>query len=238
VKTGNALSHHWRYFPTRLLARGPVCANRRRGFGWFEKGGLPSPAPAPHTTPRRAMRRHAAARVIGGALRLSRPSALPLGSCSPGPSVGPRSRGFAAVAAPLHHGGGAGALRRWVAPSALRAFQARPYAAAASGPPSTAPTPNARMQDEFVSGTSAAYLESLEDQFREDPNSVPASWASLLRQMGASARPPRPRRARDRPSGAPTRSIRRLVADAARRARAPGSRARPSLATPAVRRKK
>ena len=138
------------------------------------------------------MRRHAAARVIGGALRLSRPSALPLGSCSPGPSVGPRSRGFAAVAAPLHHGGGAGALRRWVAPSALRAFQARPYAAAASGPPSTAPTPNARMQDEFVSGTSAAYLESLEDQFREDPNSVPASWASLLRQMGASARTPAP----------------------------------------------
>jgi 2-oxoglutarate dehydrogenase complex dehydrogenase (E1) component-like enzyme len=40
------------------------------------------------------------------------------------------------------------------------------------------------MQDEFISGTSAAYLESLEDQWREDPNSVPASWASLLRQMG------------------------------------------------------
>jgi 2-oxoglutarate dehydrogenase E1 component len=41
------------------------------------------------------------------------------------------------------------------------------------------------MQDEFISGTSAAYLESLEDQWREDPGSVPASWASLLRQMGA-----------------------------------------------------
>ena len=58
----------------------------------------------------------------------------------------------------------------------------------AANPPN-APTPNAKLQDEFISGTSAAYLESLEDKFREDPNSVPASWAAFLRQMGASRDP-------------------------------------------------
>ena len=82
---------------------------------------------------------------------------------------------------------------RWLpagASAAMRTFQARPYAAAAAPPtPPNAPTPNAKLQDEFISGTSAAYLESLEDKFREDPNSVPASWAAFLRQMGASRDP-------------------------------------------------
>ena len=72
----------------------------------------------------------------------------------------------------------------------MRTFQARLVRRRrrAANPPN-APTPNAKLQDEFISGTSAAYLESLEDKFREDPNSVPASWAAFLRQMGASRDP-------------------------------------------------
>ena len=85
---------------------------------------------------------------------------------------------------------GASAMYRSGAPTvwapgsmaAIRTFPARAFSAVPPAHP--APTPNSKMQDEFISGTSAAYLESLEDQWREDPNSVPASWASLLRQMG------------------------------------------------------
>lgn len=83
---------------------------------------------------------------------------------------------------------GARAPLRWAAgaSAALRAFNTRSSAAAAAADPN-APTPNSQMQDDFLSGTSASYLESLEDKFREDPNSVPASWAAFLRQMGEPA---------------------------------------------------
>ena len=78
-----------------------------------------------------------------------------------------------------------GAPSQWTPGStaAIHTFPARAFSAVPPAHP--APTPNSKMQDEFISGTSAAYLESLEDQWREDPGSVPASWASLLRQMGA-----------------------------------------------------
>ena len=77
------------------------------------------------------------------------------------------------------------------------------------------------MQDEFISGTSAAYLESLEDQWREDPNSVPASWASLLRQMGEWTRLVYPSTGDSR---ARTRAVRAARAQALHRARDAGRR--------------
>ena len=64
---------------------------------------------------------------------------------------------------------GASAMYRSGAPSqwtpgstaAIRTFPARAFSAVPPAHP--APTPNSKMQDEFISGTSAAYLESLED---------------------------------------------------------------------------
>ena len=90
-----------------------------------------------------------------------------------------------ATSAPTHHLLATQTAPCWIAaaaPLSLRPFAPRPYAAAAS-PPGNAPTPNNKLQDDFLSGTSAAYLENLEDQFRADPQSVPASWASFLRQL-------------------------------------------------------
>jgi hypothetical protein len=138
------------------------------------------------------MRREIAGRLLGGALRLARPASgvAQRASCTPGADriTTGAAMGFSTAVGPTSR-----APVRWLpagASAAMRTFQARPYAAAAAPPPpSNAPTPNAKLQDEFISGTSAAYLESLEDKFREDPNSVPASWAAFLRQMGASREP-------------------------------------------------
>ena len=138
------------------------------------------------------MRREIAGRLLGGALRFARPASgvAQRGSCAHGADriTTGAAMGFSTVVGPTSR-----APVRWLpagASAAMRTFQARPYAAAAAPPrPSNAPTPNAKLQDEFISGTSAAYLESLEDKFREDPNSVPASWAAFLRQMGAFREP-------------------------------------------------
>eukprot|EP00239_Pterosperma_sp_CCMP1384_P007235 CAMPEP_0197848668 /NCGR_PEP_ID=MMETSP1438-20131217/9557_1 /TAXON_ID=1461541 /ORGANISM="Pterosperma sp., Strain CCMP1384" /LENGTH=974 /DNA_ID=CAMNT_0043461027 /DNA_START=275 /DNA_END=3199 /DNA_ORIENTATION=- len=45
------------------------------------------------------------------------------------------------------------------------------------------------MSDSFIDGTSAAYLESLEAQFAENPSSVDKSWGAYLQQLGAGASP-------------------------------------------------
>jgi hypothetical protein len=84
--------------------------------------------------------------------------------------------GITAARAPLRWAVGASA--------ALRAFHTRAATSLAAADPN-APTPNAQMQDDFLSASSVVYLEGMEDKFREDPNSVPASWAAFLRQMGA-----------------------------------------------------
>ena len=47
------------------------------------------------------------------------------------------------------------------------------------------PTPVREMRDDFLNAASASYLEAMEDEYRADPNSVPESWAALLRQLGA-----------------------------------------------------
>ena len=138
------------------------------------------------------MRREIAVRLLGGTPRLARSASgvARLGSCAPEVdriTMG-AAMGFSTAVGPTSR-----APVRWLpagASAAMRTFQARPYAAAAAPPPPpNAPTPNAKLQDEFISGTSAAYLESLEDKFREEPNRVPASWAAFLRQMGASRDP-------------------------------------------------
>jgi hypothetical protein len=108
---------------------------------------------------------------MGGVMRFARPLWT-------GATTAPASR----VAQHTASGAPGRRIIAAAAPAALRAFAPRPYAAAA-GPPGNAPTPNAAMQDDFLSGTSAAYLESVEDSFRADPNSVPPSWAAFLRQM-------------------------------------------------------
>ena len=117
------------------------------------------------------MRRHAGDRLKGGVMRFARPLWA-------GATVAPASR----IAQHTVSGAPGRRIVAAAAPAVLRVFAPRPYAAAA-GPPSNAPTPNAAMQDDFLSGTSAAYLESLEDNFRADPGSVPPSWAAFLRQM-------------------------------------------------------
>ena len=62
-------------------------------------------------------------------------------------------------------------------------------AAAAAAPNVTAPkpTPVREMRDDFLNAASASYLEAMEDEYRADPNSVPESWAALLRQLGESS---------------------------------------------------
>lgn len=150
------------------------------------------------------MRRHIVG-AAGTALGLARPPAI-AGAGAGGaarlahlmqqqhPLSASSSAAAASAGASLVGVTGARAPLRWAAgaAAALRAFSARSSAAAAAPDPN-APTPNSQMQDDFLSGTSASYLESLEDKFREDPNSVPASWAAFLRQMGAQARrAPRP----------------------------------------------
>ena len=62
--------------------------------------------------------------------------------------------GVTAARAPLRWAAGAS--------TALRGFHTRSHAAAAAGDSVNAPTPNSQMQDDFLSGTSAAYLESLD----------------------------------------------------------------------------
>lgn len=58
-------------------------------------------------------------------------------------------------------------------------------ASAASNVAAPKPTPVREMRDDFLNAASASYLEAMEDEYRADPNSVPESWAALLRQLGA-----------------------------------------------------
>jgi len=58
-------------------------------------------------------------------------------------------------------------------------------AASAANVTAPKPTPVREMRDDFLNAASASYLEAMEDEYRADPNSVPESWAALLRQLGA-----------------------------------------------------
>lgn len=58
-------------------------------------------------------------------------------------------------------------------------------ASAAANVAAPKPTPVREMRDDFLNAASASYLEAMEDEYRADPNSVPESWAALLRQLGA-----------------------------------------------------
>ena len=101
------------------------------------------------------MRRHLAgltSTALGAAVRPTAGEALQL---LRGRGVTTMTVAGATARAPLLWAAGASA--------ALRAFHARATShAAAPGPSPHAPTPAAQMQDDFLSGTSAAYLESLE----------------------------------------------------------------------------
>lgn len=61
----------------------------------------------------------------------------------------------------------------------------RGKSASASNVTAPKPTPVREMRDDFLNAASASYLEAMEDEYRADPNSVPESWAALLRQLGA-----------------------------------------------------
>ena len=113
-----------------------------------------------------------AGRVLGATARAARaPSAAPLADAVVPSAV----LGAAFGRAPL----------RCAAPVCAGALACRTsYSSAAGPPPAPQGTASSQMQDDFLSGTSAAYLEALEDKFREDPKSVPPSWASFLNQLG------------------------------------------------------
>lgn len=46
------------------------------------------------------------------------------------------------------------------------------------------PVELSKLKDNFNDGTSIAYLEEIEQRYREDPNSVDRSWAGFFKNMG------------------------------------------------------
>lgn len=47
------------------------------------------------------------------------------------------------------------------------------------------PVAISKMTDNFLDGTSSAYLEDLERKYNEDPTSVDKTWAGFFRSIGA-----------------------------------------------------
>lgn len=96
-------------------------------------------------------------------------------------------------------------------PALARQFQG-------SGEMSQQPVELSKLKDSFIEGSSANYLEELEERYRSNPKSVDKSWASFFHSMGArGARvcpggPPSPPPAAAAAAPAPLRLIGRLWA--------------------------
>lgn len=63
-------------------------------------------------------------------------------------------------------------------PALARQFQG-------SGEMSQQPVELSKLKDSFIEGSSANYLEELEERYRSNPKSVDKSWASFFHSMGA-----------------------------------------------------